>query len=293
MGFLPFFFFFFFFVTKIFPQIAPEADVSPPAITLEKQLKQLLDAPLDSPEVVKFVAYLDSVYARENFNFLKDVKVFENEMANEKVSAHQKEKKAKKIYETYFAADSKNLLNMSSRASAPVKNRFAPLNPKMFKLAVNTIKQNLQDDCLVRFLQIEGNKPAVEEKEEEEKKKEGREELTASGKIINPLFGRKISASASPPVGRKMSASAPTGGDVLMGAKKLELTGETLEDVHVGPKYEDLDVVNNPLLRLKMKKRSSSEPLPSQFQEEETSSSNNNNNTEATESNNNEGEENL
>ncbi len=98
--------------------------------------------PVTSPEVVKFVAYLESVFAVENFHFLKEVSAFQLECAHG--TAKSKERKAKKIYETFFSESSPSLINMSHKSALPVHTRFGPLPSTIFDLAVKQVRLNLQ-----------------------------------------------------------------------------------------------------------------------------------------------------
>jgi hypothetical protein len=228
------------------------AHVDPaPVISLEARLRGLLEEPATSPDVVKFVAYLESCFAVENFNFLKDVAEYDAIP----LAAKTKERKARKIYETYFVDSSPSMINMSHRAAAPVANRYGPLSPNLFALAVKAVKQNLQDDILVRYLEL-AKRDATGDDSETPKAA-----ATAAAMVVNPRLNSRGSTSgivvekdkdealASPPQSPSMAA-APY--------ESLAVTTNPLLALNAAPAvpYESLNVVQNPLLLQKGRKQS-------------------------------------
>ena len=118
----------------------------------EQCLNSLLSEPLTSPDCVRFVTYCESVFAAENFYFLRDVQSYVED-CEQNASLKTREKKAKKIFETYFAQESPHLINVPHRASTSIVSRFGPLSSNIFALSVQAVRQNIQDDILVRYLQ--------------------------------------------------------------------------------------------------------------------------------------------
>ncbi len=219
----------------------------PPVVTLEARLRGLLEEPASSPEVVKFVAYLESCFAVENFNFLKDVAEYDAIPPASKA----KERKARKIYETYFVGSSPSLINMSHRAAAPVVNRYGPLSPNIFALAVKAVKQNLQDDILVRYLEMSKRESGGEDAAALEGLKFG---------LMQRLGSRGSNAGekeevASPPLSPPSGPAAPY--------ESLSVTPNPLLALNSsGPSavpYESLNVVQNPLLHRGRKQRAQSD----------------------------------
>ena len=251
-------------VGAVAPIAAPQP-VGPTRQEMEQRLQRLLREPLNSPEVVKFVHFLESVYATENFYFLRDVHVFVQE-CDQGASAKVKERKAKKLYEEYFAKDSPKLINCPHRASAPVVNRFGPLPSNVFNAAVHSVQQNLQDDILVRYLKqdladssdgVSGNSSPTA----------STPSVDSESRSLNPLLGmkkrlagqtRRKSDGTIQDTGDAETLTLSHGSDVAKEGMEERSSGEAqspdaqdsppLSPAREPEAYESLQVTKNPLL---------------------------------------------
>ncbi len=218
----------------------------PVTLSMEARLAALLEEPSSSPEVAKFVAYLESVFAVENFNFLKDVAAFVAD-CNSNATVKSKERKAKKIYETYFVSSSPSMINLSHRASAPVANRFGPLTAHLFDQAVKAVQQNLQDDLLVRYVDICSKEAATLAADEDD---------VRPGLLIRKQ-SKLSSTPTSPPDDQQGFSGSPASSAVAY--ESMAVTANPLLALSSSPPtspvaYESLHVIQNPLLSMKSRK---------------------------------------